>query len=161
MAEREIPKSEWGPGPWQDEPDRLEWTHAGLPCLAVRSRYGNWCGYAAVPPSHPLHGQPDDVPDVDVHGGLTYAASCFGEICHEPAPGEPDNVWWFGFDCHHWQDYAPGMVALMRTIMAPTKASELEILHGGETYRTLDYVRGEVERLADWLAAASVAAPPK
>lgn len=39
-----IDKSAWGPGPWQDEPDRVEWEHAGLPCLMVRSRdLGQWC----------------------------------------------------------------------------------------------------------------------
>lgn len=31
-----IDKSGWGPGPWQDEPDRKEWTHAGFDCLIVR-----------------------------------------------------------------------------------------------------------------------------
>ncbi len=29
-----LPKPAWGPGPWQAEPDRVEWTHAALPCLA-------------------------------------------------------------------------------------------------------------------------------
>lgn len=86
-------KSDWGAGPWQDEPDRVEWDHAGLPCLAARSPTGgNWCGYAAVPPGHPLHGQDYNAVDVDVHGGLTYADRCGGHICHVPKPGEPEDV---------------------------------------------------------------------
>lgn len=28
-------------------------------------------------------------------------------ICHIPAPGEPDHVWWFGFDCAHAGDFIP------------------------------------------------------
>lgn len=42
-------------GPWDSEPNRVEWKHAGVPCLAVRNQFGAWCGYAAVPPGHPLH----------------------------------------------------------------------------------------------------------
>src|SRR5215510_304522 len=28
-------------------------------------------------------------------------------ICHTPSPGEPDNVWWLGFDCCHLGDLYP------------------------------------------------------
>lgn len=47
-----VDKTSWPPGPWHDEPDRLQWkTAAGLPGLLVRhSRLGHLCGYAAVPP---------------------------------------------------------------------------------------------------------------
>src|SRR5947207_1159298 len=49
-------KSEWGPGEWQDEPDRLEWRHtSGLPCLIVRNHMGSLCGYVGVPPAHPFY----------------------------------------------------------------------------------------------------------
>lgn len=30
-------------------------------------------------------------------------------VCHLPEPGEPDRVWWFGFDCAHLGDIIPGM----------------------------------------------------
>ena len=56
-----IDKSTWGDGPWQQEPDRVEFRHPGLPCLLVRHpRLGVWCGYAAVPPGHALYGKPYD-----------------------------------------------------------------------------------------------------
>ena len=32
-------------------------------------------------------------------------------ICHIPDQGEPDDVWWLGFDCLHGGDLAPGMMA--------------------------------------------------
>ena len=46
--------------------------------------------------------------------GLTYAARCQEDnrpitqrICHIPERGQPDDVWWFGFDCVHAEDYIP------------------------------------------------------
>jgi hypothetical protein len=158
-----IDKSAWGEGPWHAEPDRAEWEHAGLPCLAVRhSRSGHWCGYAAVPPSHPLHGQPYDAEavTVDVHGGLTYADRCHGHICHVPKPGAPDDVWWFGFDCAHAGDVSPSYVnqrvgqgypwpEAPYDHAAAVAADRFDV----ERYRTLDYVRAETNRLAEQLAA--------
>src|SRR5437667_10881267 len=97
-----IDKTTWGDGPWLTEPDRIEWDHAGLPCLALRNHHGTWCGYADVAPGHPWHGKSnDDIADLDVHGGLTYANACQHRedgvmgICHVPKPGEPDDGWWF------------------------------------------------------------------
>jgi hypothetical protein len=152
-----IDKSAWGDGPWQTEPDRVEWEHAGLPCLALRSEMGgNWCGYAAVLPGHPLHGTFDDDLDVHVHGGLTYANRCDGErICHVPKPGEPDDVWWFGFDCGHAWDIMPAMDARTRAY-GQRPIHELFPEGPGELlrtmYRTLDYVQAETNRLAEQLA---------
>lgn len=147
-----VDKSEWGDGPWLTEPDRVEWEHAGLPCLAARSEIGgNWCGYAAVPPGHPLHGKDYNDVDVDVHGGLTYASLCAGHICHVPKPGEPDDVWWFGFDCGHCFDVMPAMDSRTRSFgLAPVFPPYGMPL---TTYKTLDYVQAEVNRLADQLAA--------
>ncbi len=163
-----IDKSTWGEGPWQAEPDRAEWEHAGLPCLAIRNRSGVWCGYAAVPPGHPSHGQDyNDVP-VEVHGGLTYGSLCDGHICHVPKPGDPDDVYWFGFDCHHGGDFGPGMHA--RTRHYGGAFSDVDYDHASavatreahpdrwdvDVYRTLDYVQGETNRLAEQLAALAL-----
>lgn len=157
MAEAEkhfdTPKSEWGDGPWQNEPDRLEFEHVGLPCLALRNRMGAWCGYVAVPPGHPFHGvDSDDVP-VEVHGGLTYSNLCCDEICHVPKPGEPDNVYWLGFDCAHAWDIAPAMAAFERVRFADKPHLLRRDPH--EVYRNLAYVRHEIEGLAEQLAALS------
>jgi hypothetical protein len=83
----------WGHGPWDTEPDKVQWPDAvtGLPCLAVRSDLGNWCGYVGVSPDHPDHGKGYDDVDVEIHGGLTFAAGCGHSdnesegICHVPA----------------------------------------------------------------------------
>jgi len=155
-------KSTWGDGPWQSEPDRIEFEHAGLPCLMLRARNGGWCGYAAVPPSHPWHRKDyssclsdppcgddafcyEDTPAgrVTVHGGLTYADACQGHICHVPKPGEPDNVWWFGFDCAHSGDVSPAYDSMWRGTSLESRE---------DSYRDVLYVRAEVERLAEQLA---------
>lgn len=127
IYEKESPNwRRWGPGPWEIEPDRIEWRgkDSKLPRLALRGPLGSWCGYVGVPEGHPLHGRKawgtgagDDentsaVDALIVHGGITYADACAGNICHVPREGEADHVWWFGFDCGHAGDIIPGMQQL-------------------------------------------------
>ncbi len=66
-------------------------------------------------------------------------------ICHVPEPGEPDHVWWFGFDCGHAFDFMPAPAGLN----FPPFSDEPPT-----TYKTLDYVRRECAGLAAQLAAA-------
>ena len=140
-------KSEWGPGQWQAEPDRLEWRHAsGLPCLIVRSHMGSLCGYVGVPPEHPFYMRHYDSCEVDVHGGLTYSGHCRGRICHKPEPGEERDIWWLGFDCAHYQDLVPYMRVMLGQLPS------FRPLHNGDRYRSIDYVRIEVEQLAAQVA---------
>lgn len=151
---RTVDKSSWGPGPWQDEPDKMQWVdpETDLDCLIVRSPgvTGALCGYVGVPPGHPAHGAHYDSVDVDVHGGLTYAALCQESlpedrgVCHVPAPGRPADVYWLGFDCAHAWDLAPAMASREFALdLSPVP---------GEVYRDIAYVTGEVTRLARQLA---------
>lgn len=209
-----LDKSEWGPGPWQDEPDKVQWRDeaTGLPCLIVRGPHGAFCGYVGVPETHPWHGKDystctaptcdrgDDrwcnhTPEhlLEAHGGITFADSCADitreqwqktmahlpkwekeakqyprgdaaqrlkintpfkddyeswkarqhavTICHIPAPGEPDNVWWFGFDCAHSGDYSPKY------------DHDRDRWRDDSIYRDLPYVRKQVTNLAKQIAA--------
>ena len=46
-----IDKSTWGPGPWQSEPDKLQWVdkETQFDCLIVRNgEIGNLCGYVGT-----------------------------------------------------------------------------------------------------------------
>jgi hypothetical protein len=157
-----IDKSTWGVGPWTVEPDKLQWSDpaTGLPCLARRSpRMGNWCGYVGVAPGHPLHGLGYGDLDLDVHGGLTFAGGCDVEdpehgICHRPAPGEPEEVWWFGFDLGHAFDVAPAMDAYLRSMPGLTSSETLYAGYPGRrpVYRTLAYVQEQCAHLAAQLA---------
>lgn len=131
-------KSAWSPGPWQVEPDRVEWRYLGLPCLIVRTEHtGGLCGYVGVPPGHPAREAGDEA--FDVHGGLTYGAPCDenGKICHVPLPGEPADVHWLGFDCAHAGDLIPNL------------GLGMGISFNGDVYRDVAFVRAQVERLAD------------
>jgi hypothetical protein len=156
-----IDKSTWGEGPWQYEPDRVDFVHAGYACLLVRHwRMGQWCGYVGVDDNHPYYGKPyQDVDDkLEVHGGLTYANRCNGYICHVPAAGMPADVWWFGFDAAHAGDLTPGLAARERALGMP----ELDDPEGGffrDVYRTIDYVRAQTELLAKQLRALAERKP--
>jgi len=165
-----VDKSDWGPGPWQSEPDRVEWIHAGFACMLRRGPGGQWCGYVGIPREHPFYGKEygeiDDA--VPFHGGLTYSAACNGEICHVPAAGMPADVWWLGGDFAHAGDLCPAYEARLRAwIHAPQPTPELEEtaarlrafhskpqpLEMQDVYRELPYVRATVEQCADALAA--------
>ena len=135
---RTVDKSTWTRGPWDHEPDKAQWTDDAtrLPCLIVRGPHGALCGYVGVSPDHPWFGKGYDDEAADVHGGLTFSGSCQegGDpsrgICHIPAEGQPDNVWWLGFDCAHYRDLIP----LYRS--------------NGGTYRDRAYVENECRNLA-------------
>lgn len=147
---RKTEKQLWGPGPWEKEDDRYEWTTAaGYPGLMTRGPLGNWCGYAAVPNGHPLWGAAYDAwCNIEVHGGLTYSGPCRGHICHTAKPGDPDNVWWFGFDCAHAFDFMPAMGPLRADrSFGPTVPTKFP----DEVYRDYGYVREQVESLASQL----------
>lgn len=153
QAKRFVDRSGWPSGPWDDEDDRYEWRHAGCPCLIVRGPRGALCGYVGVSEGHPAyrssysahynddgerHETPLSAADLRVHGGLTYANACAGRICHVPEPGEPDDVWWIGFDCAHSWDLVPGADPCLRSLDA--------------IYRDAEYVRRETNCLAEQLA---------
>lgn len=154
-----VDRTGWPPGPWDDEPDRIEWIDraTGQPCLMKRNGAGAWCGYTAVNPGHRLHGV--DYMDVDggveAHGGLTYSGLCHGEICHVPQPGEPDDVWWFGFDANHHFDIAPRL--LDGPWEALTRLTDTFVNPSGPepAYRDENYVREQVTHLARQLADVS------
>src|SRR5882762_9353425 len=144
LIEHKIDRRGWAPGPWDGEPDKVQWNHAGLACLAVRNRMGAWCGYVGVPCEHPAYGQDYESVDVSVHGGLTYADNCGGAICHVAEPGFPEEVWWLGFDTAHAGDLAPSSSADYARGLYPALSSY-------EVYRDLDYTKAETNRLAEQL----------
>lgn len=128
--------------PWLDEPNRVEFRTLNFPCLIRRVEgSGHLCGYVAVPPGHPWHGLDWDEISAEVHGGLTYASECSESVCHVPAHGESDDVWWIGFDCAHSGDLIP----LSSQFIAFPDFGDSPY---GTTYRTIEYVRAECESLA-------------
>jgi hypothetical protein len=155
-------KTSWGDGEWAREPDKAQWPDAatGLTCLALRHPdWGYWCGYVGVPSTHPLHGLAwDDVPGIEIHDSLTYFNTCDDDagtpieqrICHVPAPGELDDVWWFGFSCGGAFDLRPAAHA--RFLGVEALAESQRDLDRYLTYRTLGFVQAECAKLAAQLA---------
>lgn len=152
------------------EPDTFDSTMSGLSVCARRNSMKAWCGYVGVPTSHALFRKGYDariaVPDrgavslektspiiiflealndddgavslsclINVHGGLTYAK--------EGWPKD-DGLWYFGFDCSHYNDLTPKQVFM-------ASASGVWTLSGEETYRNLDYVEQELTNMASQL----------
>lgn len=118
-------------GPWTGEADREDWATHGVACAIRRTpSLGHLCGYVGVPTGHPWHGVDLAYIHAEVHGGVTFATTAVPF-------GEPDGLWWVGFDCAHYGDLVPGALRD----------------HG--VYRDLAYVRAEVERLAEQAAAVS------
>lgn len=178
MSWETIDKSDWGSGPWQEERcDKLQWQDEAtrLPCLAVRSQFGAWCGYVGVAEGHALfdisystcpekcgqdYCEHTSESVLQVHGGITFSRFCQDgdeaeNVCHVPGPGEPDRVFWFGFDCNHAFDYAPGMAVYLREAGVQAGVSPF-----GDIYRDLEYVKAECARLAAQLAAVKPAPLP-
>ena len=152
-----VDRSKWPTGEWDGEPDKVQWTDeaTGMTCLAKRhQRSGHWCGYVGVGQDHPLHGKGYYDPDVDVHGGLTYAAMCMEgppaeTVCHIPAPGTPAHLYWFGFDCHHAWDYSP-----LDKVYEAERGYPFTV--GSDAhYRTLEFVKRQCASLAAQLAGLS------
>lgn len=159
-----VDKTDWLDGPWNNEPDKRQWQDesTGLPCLIVRGPVGALCGYVGVSADHPLFeksynfamGYDENWESttgyrVEVHGGLTFDGFCVEDekehgICHIVEPGEPDRVWWLGFDCSHSGDLAPSMTKMYREQGLARSFSE--------TYRDFAYVEQEVTDLASQLA---------
>src|SRR5262245_60987736 len=73
-----VEREGWGEGPWEMEPDRVEWTDkgSGLRCLIIRHpEHGQLNGYVCIGEGHPAyhkHYNNSVLDEVMVHGGLTY-----------------------------------------------------------------------------------------
>jgi hypothetical protein len=90
-----------------------------------------------------------------VHGGVSYADD------HVP-DHEPDDHWWFGFDCGHAGDYAPAMAGDKNKMMNEMIDSMPEearatmrniVFRDAGVYRDQQYVVGECQSLAAQLNA--------
>lgn len=106
-----------------------------------------------VAEGHPWYGKGYSDVDAYAHGGLTFANKCQpGEdesrgVCHIPAPGEPDHVWWFGFNCAHAWDRSQQDEMYAKTRVYPFTA------YCDETYKPSAYVQRECAELAAQVAA--------
>lgn len=148
-----VDKSEWGAGEWESEPDAAYWTdeRSGYQCLIVRADLGHLCGYVVLPEGHPMHGKPmEDFRPYRAHGGITLAAVIHPDLAREvmgdPNLELPPNGWLVGFDCGHDYDHTPAAAA---------EFAKLGLFGPRGIYRNWDFVRAEVDYLADQLRASA------
>lgn len=145
-----IDKDAWGPGPWQEEPDREEWRHepTRLPCMIIRDpESGVLCGYVGVPPIHPLHGRSGTDKGLEAHCGVTYSNKSIGEIRVTSATDGAGDLWWFGFDCGHADDLQPSS-RMDDLLLFSLLREQARIPRAMKTYRDIHYVRRQVNHLA-------------
>lgn len=108
-----VNKSNWKKGPWDREPDKLQWIdeETGLPCLIVRDASGALGGYIGVFQGHPFFQKHHQVVPIWVHGGLKYSDFCQTEdehgISYISDAGRRERFWWFGFTCTQLEDCCP------------------------------------------------------
>jgi hypothetical protein len=107
---------------------------------------------------------------LNAHGGITYSDLETSEDCCIRRPEvSVDPVYFYGFDCGHYMDVLPGMLAMnkdmRKRLVRDPSAKDLfqDDLHfdpvtnampDGSTYRTYQYAMGEVMELAGQLQAA-------
>lgn len=106
-----IDKSTWADGPWQREPDKLQWIDqkTGFPCLVVRNSSGALGGYVGVSEKNPFF-QKNSI-FVWIHGGLSYKDFSQKDneqgICYISESQQSQSIWWFGFTCDRPGDIRP------------------------------------------------------
>lgn len=134
--------------PWKNEPDHLEFKYRKYPCIIQRAYLtGALCGYAGISPSHPFHKKKyhEIENEIDVHGALTYAEECQGNICHKQAENDDDHIWWLGFDCGHGGDISP---KIDDQFDSPGILKE-RLKYA--SYKTVAYVKAEIKKMVDQL----------
>ncbi len=113
---------------WEQEPNELKWKYVGLKCWIRRMPNAlHLCGYVGVPKAHSLFKVEYDNIPADVHGGLTFSDQF----------NDGGKLWWIGFDCAHLNDMQPGYL----------RRKYGSCLAEG-TYRDMNYVKSETEKLA-------------
>jgi hypothetical protein len=102
-------------------------------------------------------GDEDDYSWFRVHGGLTFSDFCQeGDdaedrgICHVAQTGQPERVWWLGFDAAHCDDLSPAMFAT-----ASEQYRRAMMSNPRYAYRTLEYIQAECADLARQLRAVA------
>ena len=109
------------------EPNYVKFKYKGFDCEIKRHEYLlTLCGYASFRAKHSINNEQyrNALENIDVHGGVTY---------FEISPSGKVTV---GFDCAHYNDLSP----------------TLQILEGKnnyQEYRTVDFVKREIQKMVD------------
>jgi hypothetical protein len=124
---------------WESEPDYMDGVFFGLPCFVKRHEdFKNLNGYVGVSKGHKFFETDYRDLDVEVHGNLTFGSGG----THQRFGYH----WWFGFDCGHAFDHAPGREEMLKNAGMPV--SIIHSLMSNQVYRNMKYVQDECIQLA-------------
>lgn len=125
---------------WKNEPDDYGFMHEGYKCIARRQRtMGHWLGFIIVRQGHPWYGVHPAELFAPVHGHISIADNC--PFVPDPRPDE----WWVGFECNQPFDLVP---------YDWEQNKDHPNLFKRHTYRTLEFVKGELRKLATFAKTA-------
>lgn len=126
--------------PWLFEPDYTSYKIKDLHCIIKRGPSTSLCGYIGIPitkdPYKNLIPMENWHEELRVHGGITFTESSRISM-HRMFPEfrYTRKLLWIGFDCSHYQDLLP--------------LTFMEFGRREGQYRTIDYVKREIEKLAE------------
>ncbi len=109
---------------------------------------GHRCGYVGLPENHTLVGKgagDDDLQNLDVHGGITWASTI---------SKFDDKRWYIGFDCAHHGD-GTDIETLEKYGLLGLRFRHTPFVMPG-TVRTLDYVIKETKNLLEQIKESVV-----
>lgn len=114
----------------------VQFDEYGYRCVVLEGPLGNLNGYVLIrDPNHPLFGKGwDELEDLEVHGGVTYAASDL-KTHDKQSLGDDKPCWWIGFDTAHYGDFVPEIAFTGH-------------VQPGAKKRSLEYVIRECRKLA-------------
>lgn len=137
--------------PWLQEENRYQFYYRGYPCLILRNHMGAFCGYVGITEKNRFYGIPMEKLSFSVHGGITFAgygddASYGGHhFCRPSKDKDGNQLYWIGFDCAHKYDYCPAVAHQLKEAGVEPSL----YLPKDKTYRTVNYVIGELQFLVD------------
>lgn len=114
-------------------------------CVVVFHEHGHRCGYVGVPKNHPLWGSSyeENIDRFDCHGDLTFNSD---ERDFERNYPIASNLYYFGFDCWHYDDEADKELSIKlfgETYYKDLKEAEEFSKENREYIRSTEYVANE------------------
>lgn len=152
LYDKDLKKKYFLYGPWVEEPDEVQFKHAGMECLVARVCVsecndswfgGHLCGYVFIHGDHPLY-ECKDYPNLNIHGGITFC-----DMINEKFA--------IGFDCGHLFDIIPSFKKIYDEINKKIEKDFLGIGKRGfkdfskRTYRDINFVINQCKFLAKQL----------
>ena len=149
---------DWSKGPWEDEPDFVEFIHKETSYLvrAIRhDRTGHWNGYVGTPLEHPASKLSNQYELPERVFGAAYRGISLVEKTgsHDLGftPTDDGKNWTlFGFDTAHWNDAHPIYIAYKGN-QDEVKTSLTIKGEEGYSYKSLKFVLEYCDELANQL----------